>query len=207
MAKISAGILSTPRGKVAGVVGASWKGVGYIREKVKPANPKTAAQEAQRSKMRNCVHFAQLILADVLIPFVSPFQKHQSGYNWFVKQNIKNFTYDFPKLDDLKLTAGTLQAPTTTATEDGGTFLTSFSVDANPAGEGETLKACVLVTDYEAKRVYFGSADYTGNSASVSIEVPDYERNVNTFVYVWNALEKTGLKTRDVSTSVVTDLG
>ena len=44
MAKIKAGILSKVSGKVAGVVGGTWKGTNYLRELVKPANPNTPLQ-------------------------------------------------------------------------------------------------------------------------------------------------------------------
>lgn len=206
MAKISAGILSTPRGKVAGVVGASWKGVGYIREKVKPANPNTAAQQTQRSLMKNVVHFAQLILADVLIPFVSPFQKHQSGYNWFVKQNIKLFSTEFPYSNAIKFTAGTLTAPSVTATLANKLLEASFTVENNPAAAGETLKACAVLVDTTAKKVYFGSADFTQKTATVNVSMDDETLSSECLCFVWVALEKEGLKTRDVSTSINVEL-
>lgn len=206
MAKISAGILSTPRGKVAGVVGASWKGVGYIREKVKPANPNTAAQQTQRSLMKNCVHFAQLILADVLIPFVSPFQKHQSGYNWFVKQNIKMFSEEFPYNGALKFTAGTLTTPSVTASISNGVLEASYGIDPNPAASDETLKVCGLVVDTKHKKVYFGSAPVTGNTGTLNITLDDSDSSTDCLFFAWIALEKAGLKTRDVSSSINVEL-
>lgn len=106
MAKLSAGILSQPRGKVAGVVGASWKGIGYVRAKVVPANPNTAAQQTQRGKMAVVVKAAQYILATILIPYVTPFQKKMSGYNWFCKENIGAVADDALGAD-IKVTTGT----------------------------------------------------------------------------------------------------
>lgn len=107
MAKIQAGILSNVRGAVAGVVGGVWKGKNYLRARVTPANPNTAAQQAQRTKMSATVAFAKLILGTVLNVFVDPFQKVMSGFNWFVKNNIAYFT-ETPTWSSMKLTEGTL---------------------------------------------------------------------------------------------------
>lgn len=92
MAKIKAGILSKVSGKVAGVVGGTWKGTNYLRELVKPANPNTALQQAQRSKMRAVVRCARTLTGDVFKPYLDKFLKNMSGYNWFVKNNIAKFS-------------------------------------------------------------------------------------------------------------------
>lgn len=89
MAKIKAGILSKVSGKVAGVVGGTWKGTNYLRELVKPANPNTPLQQAQRGKMAFVVAVARLLVGDVLNPYLNKFCKTMSGYNWFCKENIK----------------------------------------------------------------------------------------------------------------------
>lgn len=88
MAKIKAGILSKVSGKVAGVVGGTWKGVNYLRELVKPANPNTPLQQAQRGKMSFVVATARQLVGDVLNPYLNKFCKTMSGYNWFCKENI-----------------------------------------------------------------------------------------------------------------------
>lgn len=88
MAKIKAGILSKVSGKVAGVVGGTWKGTNYIRELVKPANPNTPLQQAQRGKMAFIVATARQLVGDVLNPYLNKFCKTMSGYNWFCKENI-----------------------------------------------------------------------------------------------------------------------
>lgn len=88
MAKIKAGILSKVSGKVAGVVGGTWKGTNYIRELVKPSNPNTALQQAQRGKMSFVVRCARQLVGDILSPYLNKFCKTMSGYNWFCKENI-----------------------------------------------------------------------------------------------------------------------
>lgn len=52
-------IIAGLSGKAADVVAARWKGVPYVRSHVIPANPRTAAQIAQRNKNTYKVWFAQ----------------------------------------------------------------------------------------------------------------------------------------------------
>lgn len=111
MAKIKSGILSKVQGKVAGVVGATWKGQNYLRELVKPGNPNTPAQQLQRGKMSVAVKASRTFLAPVLSPFVGKFVKNMSAYNWFVKQNIANATSEDSKIKDLMLSFGSLTPP------------------------------------------------------------------------------------------------
>lgn len=89
MAIIKAGILSKVSGKVAGVVGGTWKGKNYLRELVKPANPNTPAQRSQRGKMAFVVASARQLVGDVLNPFLNKFCKTMSGYNYYCRENIK----------------------------------------------------------------------------------------------------------------------
>lgn len=111
MAKIKSGILSKVQGKVAGVVGATWKGQNYLRELVKPGNPNTPAQQLQRGKMSVAVKASRTFLAPVLSPFVGKFVKNMSAYNWFVKQNIANAASEDSKIKDLMLSFGSLTPP------------------------------------------------------------------------------------------------
>jgi len=60
MGKISQGILGGLSGKVGNVIGASWKGIDYLR--IKPssvANPRTPGQVNQRNKFTASLEFLQ----------------------------------------------------------------------------------------------------------------------------------------------------
>jgi hypothetical protein len=111
MAKIKSGILSKVQGKVAGVVGATWKGQNYLRELVKPGNPNTPAQQLQRGKMSVAVKASRTFLAPVLTRFVSKFVKNMSAYNWFVKQNIADSASQTTDIKDLMLSFGSMTPP------------------------------------------------------------------------------------------------
>lgn len=95
MGKISKGILGGFSGKVGPTIGASWKGISYMRgipDSV--ANPNTEGQQAQRSKMSACVAVAKDLLAIAIQPLWGLFAVKMSEFNAFVKYNIANFDTD-----------------------------------------------------------------------------------------------------------------
>ncbi len=202
MAKLSAGILSAPRGKVAGVVGSSWKGISYVRQKVTPANPNTAAQQAQRGRMSAAVKFAQSVLAGVLIPFVSPFQKKMSGYNWFIKQNIGKITAS-SNAENLRFTSGTLALPTGELL--GGTSAMQAKVSlenvANTA-DGEKMVVGAVWYDSVGGDAYYKTQEVEGSASTAEIAIGDVSGMSDPVVHIFVALTKKGLACQDVSNNV-----
>lgn len=96
MGKIKQGILGGFSGKVAGVIGSSWKGIAVMKAMpLSVANPQTAAQVAQRSLFSNCSKFAVLILAEIIKPLWDRFAIKMSGYNEFIKTNIDLFAAQY----------------------------------------------------------------------------------------------------------------
>ncbi len=70
MGKISQGVLGGFSGKLGNVVGASWKGIDYMR--IKPAsvaNPKTEGQLDQRSKFALVIGFLKTMTAFIRVGF------------------------------------------------------------------------------------------------------------------------------------------
>lgn len=97
MGKLVGGPFGQMSGKTGDLIGSSWKGIATVkRYQPKVANPQTAGQVAQRSKMANVVAFAQAILAVVIKPLWDRFQSGQSGFNAFVSRNIALFTTAMP---------------------------------------------------------------------------------------------------------------
>ncbi len=75
-------------GKVADTVFSIWKGRAYIRARVTPANPNSAAQQLVRNSMTRVVNLWQSLVADVVAAwnlYAGPYTI--SGYNAFVKSN------------------------------------------------------------------------------------------------------------------------
>ena len=88
------------RGKLGGLVYNTWRGIHYVRTKVSPANQNTPRRLAIRAKAKSCTLAWQaltdaqrtswnLYAADHLDPYWTGNPKRNSGYNWFVRTNIR----------------------------------------------------------------------------------------------------------------------
>jgi hypothetical protein len=92
MGIIKRGILGGFAGKVANVVGTSWKGIAVMKSlPLSVANPKTAGQVTQRNAFKACSQFASFILASLVVPLMNRFAVQMSGYNMFVQRNVEFF--------------------------------------------------------------------------------------------------------------------
>ena len=113
MARIKQGILGGFSGKIANVVGTSWKGIAVIKSQpLSVANPKTAAQVAQRTKLSACVAMLQPILSGVIKPLNDRFAGQMSGYNYSLQKSIEAFGADgsFAYPSEFKISRATAKA-------------------------------------------------------------------------------------------------
>jgi len=203
MGVLRAGILSQISGKVAGVVGGTWKNVNYVREYVVPANPNTTDQQTQRNKFTLAVAFGKLILGSVLNVFVDPYQKTMSGFNYFIKQNIAFFTatpsYPSVLLTFGKLYFGGIIAAILTST----TVNCSFSTDTGSNGSAsDKVYGCVY--DTVSGKMFFNVAGTTARSAGATgliITVGSGLTAANLKAYLWVASYDTNGKLVLVSNS------
>lgn len=93
MAKIKQGILGGFSGKVANVVGTSWKGRAVMKSQpLSVANPRTTGQVEQRTKFSKIAELASKVLTTFVQPVENPVSGDVSGYNKFVKDNKAAFT-------------------------------------------------------------------------------------------------------------------
>lgn len=97
MAKVKSPLLSMgASGKIANtLVFMRWKGIDDVREYVIPSNPRTAKQQAQRSKMATAVaDFHASNFNDVDLTawnlYASTMPRPMSGFNAFCREHIKN---------------------------------------------------------------------------------------------------------------------
>lgn len=111
MAIIRQGILGGFSGKVANVVGSSWKGIAIMKSRpLSVANPRTAGQVAQRTKFSNVVAFAKEILSVFIKPLWDRFAVQASGFNDFVRVNISQFESEMPSVPaDLVTSQGKME--------------------------------------------------------------------------------------------------
>lgn len=92
MAKIKQGILGGFSGKVANVVGTSWKGRAVMKSQpLSVANPRTESQVGQRNKFSKIAELASKILTQFVQPVENPIAGNISGYNLFCKDNKQVF--------------------------------------------------------------------------------------------------------------------
>lgn len=92
MAKIKQGILGGFSGKVASLVGTSWKGRAVMKSlPLSVANPRTESQVGQRNKFSKVAELASTILTQFVQPIENPISGNISGYNLFCKDNKTAF--------------------------------------------------------------------------------------------------------------------
>ena len=169
MAIIRSGVLGNTRGKVSGVVGSQWKDKNYLREYVKPANPKTAAQTVQRNLMAACVEFAKHCVGPVFNTYTDKFQKSMSGFNFFIKQNISQFVaapdHSLIKLCEGKLHLGTPSVSVYTAGSGDVTVTFPTTLGNNGAADDQ-----VFLAVYNATNGYwsFAAAEVDRSTGTIS---------------------------------------
>lgn len=81
-------LVSEMRGKTAGLVAATWKGIQYVRMHVIPQNPQTTAQTAVRDSLARCVTLwrsLHIIIKQWLDKYYDDYA--MSGFNGFIKLN------------------------------------------------------------------------------------------------------------------------
>ncbi len=114
MGKIRLGILDGVSGKVGNVVGASWKGIDYIRAKATHRNdPHTEKQMQQRARFKGLSNFAKPLMDTIIRPIWNLQAGKMTGMNLFTKHNMSAFGTSGKIVDfsSLKLSVGNLDNP------------------------------------------------------------------------------------------------
>lgn len=173
MGKILNGILGGVKGKVAGVVGANWKGIDYLRGYAIPSNPNTVPQQAQRNKFSAIIAFAKTILATIIQEYWDPFASGESGFNAFSRRNL----LDWSDLDDIAsamVSQGNLESlPVDGCTySDSGLGPCNFAWSLTGLGDGaDTDKVVMLVHDFANNVSFVSDAVETRDAEGGSVDV------------------------------------
>lgn len=189
MAKIKQGILGGFSGKVANVVGTSWKGRAVMKSQpLSVSNPRTESQVGQRNKFSKVAELASQILTQFVQPVENPISGNISGYNLFCKDNKTAFDAagDFVPAN---LVCGggkiiNLESAEASAPAGGSTVILAW---AN--GEGisalrltDQVFAVVLDEDGKALGATSGSVARSAESAAISLfegeEVPSADEKM-----------------------------
>lgn len=146
MGILLAGLVGQIRKKAGNFVFSNWKGINTARAYAKPANPNTAGQQAQRTKFKNVIKLASLLLPTLIATFWNPFASMMSGFNAFVKSVFENVSSTGLIEAACKVTKGTLEAlGVLTATYSTATGAITISWDDTPNGNGLTTDAVSLL--------------------------------------------------------------
>jgi hypothetical protein len=184
---LHSGILGKGTKKIGNVVGANWKNRNYVRSFVIPANPNSDLQKVQRALMTSSVAFAKAILGQVLQPYVDPFQRGMSGYNYFIKKNIKLFT-DPPSFDDVKVTWGQLFAAKIATCQFQISPYTQVAIgfyNDNGVNGKQTDGVSGFLWDKTTGIAYFPAADALRSTSLLDIQVPPTVEAENLVCYFW----------------------
>lgn len=205
MGKINQGILGGVSGKIANVVGGSWKGINYLRSlPVSVANPRTTPQVAQRNKLSGAVLVSKPILGAWIKPLFDRFAIRQSGYNVFVSENIDNMDEN-GYLDASKLIMGkgsmapvqVTQASYTAAT---GELVVNWSTTLPDNLSSASDNIYIAVASTQSSKLEYAQFSFAiRSSASVTIQLEAGQVFSDLYVYVV-ARNQEGLR---VSTQTV----
>lgn len=177
MGKIKQGILGGFSGKVANVVGSSWKGIAVMKSlPLSVANPKTAAQLLQRSRFSLLVKIAADILTSTVKPLWDRFAQKMSGFNDFVSTNFDAYFGKLPEpnFGALVISKGKMLAPNVVT----GAWTTPTSINvewesdpSDPYAMASDIPYIVLIdkTDYKAVSVPVGVATRVTGEVTVDL--------------------------------------
>lgn len=199
MGVIKRGLLGGVSGKVANVVGGSWKGIAYVRAlPLSVANPDTEKQKQQRGAFANVLLVAQACAGNIIKPFWNQYAQRMSGFNLFQKTNIKAFDKDgLSDADKFTVTTGDLTSATPAKdTWNNSTKELSISWVDN-SGEGNAVaedKAIIGVYNDVQKSWTFAVTIAERSTESATIELPDANtaQNVTVFLSFQNSKGRTG---------------
>ena len=129
MGTIKQGILGGFSGKVGNIVGASWRGIDYIRSM--PAsvhNPRTEAQMTQRNRFSLVAKMLKAFIPIIRVGFAGSVGTGKSAFSVAMSYNVRNAVIDlYPDFEInfplVKLTSGELYgAGNASATSSGGSL-------------------------------------------------------------------------------------
>jgi len=176
MGTIKKGILGGFSGKVGTVVGASWKGIAYMRslpQKVK--NPRTAGQVSQRSKFALTMHYLKPMTAFLRTGW-KLYAHRQSPINAAMSYALANAvtgTYPDYEIDPsmILVSRGSLAtAVNANANDAGGSIDISWDDNSGVSNAKQTDKALIAIvnpTKGEAVTITAGEERMTGYQNTV----------------------------------------
>jgi len=171
MGKILLGILGGIKGKVGPVIGATWKGIDYIKGYAIPANPNTVPQQTQRALFSFVLGIAQLVLTTVIQAFWINRESGMSEYNSFMRANLNAVTAA-DDYDEVVMTLGNLEGALLTAhTYNAGTGECIATWDGTIMGNGLATDSANLTVIDEDNNIAFSAVPETRDNDEVRVNI------------------------------------
>lgn len=178
MGRIKKGILGGFHGTVGTVVGASWKGIAYMRSKAESVkNPRTEGQVKQRNRFATTLFFLQPITQYVRIGFRT-YANMQSAFNAAMAYNIANaITGDYPNFELDYSKALVSRGQLTPVEEVSATAITSGIeitwTDNSGSGEAQSTDlAMPLLFNKSKQEAVFNTAANQRSEGATTLNVP-----------------------------------
>lgn len=178
MGRIKRGILGGFHGTVGTVVGASWKGIDYMRSKAESIkNPRTRGQVTQRNRFATTLQFLQPITSYIRIGF-RPYAVKQTSFNAAMAYNIKNaIVGEYPNFE-LDYSKALVSRGTLTPVEGANANVTSSGVTffwRDNSGTGNALltdMAMPLLFNKDKEEAVFSTAGGKRFEEETTLTVP-----------------------------------
>ena len=197
MGKISQGILDGISGKVGNVVGASWKGIDYIR--IKPdhvTNPRTELQVNHRAKFKGVTALAKKVMGSVIRPIFKYSAVKMTGYNLFVQKNIDAFGIDGEIQDFTKLSfsVGALSLPENISVIPDAEVESGVKISCNNVSDegdkNDNLMLVVVNASDSRVRSIFDLPNTRGEGAADVVIPFEARSEVHVYVFFGNTLNR-----------------
>lgn len=172
------------KGRLAGLVGASWKGIDYVRKMVIPYNPKSAAQTGTRTVFAKLVAMGRRINSTILKLYTVPKPKKMSPFNKFISNNqplIDSGVYTIA--DVIASKGGLFTPPNWSASEGGAVTICSCSWDDDLQGEALATDKIIIIVYNETKDLYFFETSKVRSDGSVDVTITGTESGDD--VHAW----------------------
>ena len=179
MGTIKKGILGGFSGKVGTVVGATWKGIAYMRslpQKVK--NPRTEPQMMQRTKFAVTLNFLKP-LNGLLRTGWKQYAHRQSPINAAMSYTIANAitgTYPNYAIDPSKvlISRGSLTpaANASVTASAGGSIIFNWDDNSGSSAARQTDRALLVVVNPDKSEAVFDTAGATRSETTLSVNLP-----------------------------------
>jgi hypothetical protein len=179
MGKISRGILGGFSGKVGNIIGATWKGIDYIRiVATNVTNPKTPAQESQRSKFVTVLRFLQPLVGFLRIGF-RLYANRMTQFNNAMSYNFHNAIIGvFPNYSidpaEALVTRGNLTGvESVSAMVETGMLEVSWTDNSGNGSAKATDRALILAYDPDLKEAVYLTEGVIRSSESATLALPE----------------------------------